>query len=232
MIIFSSIKLGLNLFFRRKINLLWAIIPFLLGIILYIAFGAWMFSMLKLFSEEILKISLVNKWSSGITFTTISIIVGVAIYFLFNWLFLLCVFFLSYPFHRLIAQNTQKELMVTTSNQNQFSLKELSNEIFKVLLNLFITLIVFACAAFPPTAFLALLGSALLVTIQFIDYPWSQNKLNFKDCLQDLKKNILNYLAMGGIGLFLMAIPLINVMFMPVLVSIFIVLFYKQRGAA
>jgi uncharacterized protein involved in cysteine biosynthesis len=232
MIIFSSIKLGLNLFFRRKINLLWAIIPFLLGIILYIAFGAWMFSMLKLFSEDILKISLVNKWSSGITFTTISIIVGVAIYFLFNWLFLLCVFFLSYPFHRLIAQNTQKELMVTTSNQNQFSLKELSNEIFKVLLNLFITLIVFACAAFPPTAFLALLGSALLVTIQFIDYPWSQNKLNFKDCLQDLKKNILNYLAMGGIGLFLMAIPLINVMFMPVLVSIFIVLFYKQRGAA
>jgi uncharacterized protein involved in cysteine biosynthesis len=222
--------MGLNLFFRKKINLLWAIIPCLLGLILYIAFGAWMFSMLKLFSEDILKLNFFNKWISGITFTTISLVVGVAVYFLFNWLFLICVFFLSYPFHRLIAQNIEQELKLSEPTGFKMNLYGVWDEILKVFLNLFLSLIVFVCAAFPPTAFIALLGSALIVSIQFIDYPWSLKKFSFNECLDDLKKNFLNYLAMGGIGLFLMAIPVINVMFMPVLVSVFIVLFHKQRG--
>ncbi|MFZ4713971.1 MAG: EI24 domain-containing protein [Bacteriovoracaceae bacterium] len=232
MIVFTSFKLGFNLFFRRKINLLWGIIPFILGVILYIAFGAWMFSMLQLFSQDILKLNFMNSWISGITFTTISILVAVAVYFLFNWLFLLCVFFLSYPFHRMISQNTLAELGIVETTRSTFSLDNLRGEVMKVLLNFVLALVVFSCASVPVFSLLAVAASAILVSIQFIDYNWSKRNFLFKDCLADLKLYFKNYLGMGLISLFIMAIPLINVMFMPVLVSVFTTLFYKQRGEA
>lgn len=232
MIVLSSFKLGFDLFFARKINLLWAILPFFFGIILYLGFGALLFSQLKYLITDVLDIQLMNEWVSGITMVSIGLLVTFVVYFLFNWFFLLCVFFLSYPFHRMISLNTEKQILTDGVVYPPFSLSALKNEMGKVLLNLLLTILVFSVAFIPLLAPLAVIGSAILISLQFVDYVWSRHNYTVQECMQDLKQYFVNYAGMGFLSLLIFAIPVINVMMMPVLVSSFTVMFYKQRGQA
>ncbi len=232
MIVLSSFKTGFDLFFAKKINLLWAILPFFFGIILYLGFGAFLFSQLQFIVTDVLDVRFVNEWISGITFVSLGLLVAIVVYFLFNWFFLLCVFFLSYPFHRMVSLNTEKQLLTETVVYPPFSFSSLKNEASKILLNLVLTVMIFVVALIPMLTPLAVIGSAILISLQFVDYVWSRHNYNLQECIHDLKKYFLNYVGMGFLSLLIFAIPVINVMMMPILVSSFTVMFYKQRGQA
>lgn len=229
MIIWSSIKKGTACFFSNHKNIWLGIIPILIGIILYFTLGIWFFSQLKILTHDYVMPQLYDSFAGTMVMGVLGIFVSVAFYFLFNWAFLIVVFFISYPFYSKISGNTYKLIKPETQQIPGWEFSGLFREFGKVLLNLTFSLIIFALTSIPFLAWLALIFSAILISIQFIDHSWIRERLTLSQCFDDLFSHPLNYFLMGTLSLFIFSIPFFNVLLMPVLISIYTVLWYEQR---
>lgn len=229
MMIWSSIKKGTACFFSNHKNIWLGLIPILIGILLYFTLGAWLFLQLKLLTHDYVMPQLYESFAGTVVVGVIGVFVSIAFYFLFNWAFLIVVFFISYPFYSKISANTYKLIRPDSIPVTKWEFSGAFREIGKVLLNLTFSVIIFTLTSVPFLAWLALIFSAILISIQFIDHSWIRERLTLSQCIDDLFSHPLNYFLIGLIALFIFSIPVLNVLLMPVMVSIYTVLWYEQR---
>lgn len=229
MIIWRSFKKGLSCFFSSHKNIWLGIIPIFLGMLLYFTIGIWFFNQLKMLAHTYVFPQIYESFAGTILVSAIGVLVSIVVYFLFNWAFLVVVFFISYPFYSKISSNTYKLIRPESSFKNNWEFSSFFRELGKFLLNLVLSIIIFFLTSNPLLAWLAIVFSAILISIQFIDHSWIREGLTLSQCLDDLFSHPLNYFLIGCLTLFLFSIPFLNVLFMPIMVSVYTVLWYEQK---
>ena len=157
--------------------------------------------------------------------------------FLVNWTFVLVVSVISSPFNDFISERVEK-IKTESSDNSLNSLQNLLKDVFKtlfyeikkVLFILFISLFVVLIDLFIPLlAPIGLFLSSLLMSSQLLDYSWSRHQYSLKECLTKLKSEWLIYSLSGFIFMILFSIPIFNLIFLPIGVVYYTLLFCEGR---
>ncbi|MFW5887912.1 MAG: EI24 domain-containing protein [Bacteriovoracia bacterium] len=234
--ILSSWKEGWKYLWGDKINLVLALIPIIVGGLLYYWLGSWAWETTSAWSKSLINeyIGEGSTWGSIVYYLFVSIIM-VVMFFIVNWTFVLAVSLIACPFNDILSERIEKKIEgKPIENMGQTFWKMirrwggiLLNEAKKVLFIMVLAIIGMLFGYFPLFTVISLIISALLVTIEFVDYSWSRHELTFKKCRNDLTKHWLAYIISGLMFMVLMSIPIINLLFLPVAISYFTVLWIK-----
>ena len=104
-------------------------------------------------------------------------------------------------------------------------LKVFYNELKKILFLIFFSFLAFSISFIPMLVPLSILLTGVVVGAGFIDYSWSRYQMNFKECLGQIKRIFIPFSIFGMIFSGAMAIPFVNLFFLPLGVVVFSVLF-------
>jgi CysZ protein len=213
----------------RKI-LLYSFIPVILGVILYYFLGSYVFTDLYAMGTGWIKSKVeVGDWIGD----AVIWILGVFFLLFMNFTFFIFVSIFASPFNDLISSRVEEVYLGKSEDNEPFAhmLKKiptiLKNEFKKISLIIFLSIINLVIGLFfPPASFVI---GGMLFAISFVDYSWSRNELDFSSCVGDLKKGFLAYL-LGGIGfMFLISIPILNLLFLPIAVIFFTIIFCELK---
>lgn len=224
----SSFFTSFSLLRKDKYILSLSIIPSLIGMILFYFLGDYFFTDL----HNLLK-SYISSYVDGGAWisTLLSFFLGILFFFIVAWTFFLTVSTIASPFNDLISERVEKKNSLSPFTEQKFSLAHilsvLKNEVKKILFILFVSIISLVLGLFfPPISFII---QGLLVAVTFLDYSWARHNMSVSECVADIKKSFVVYL-LSGIGfMFLISIPIVNVIFLPVGVIHFTNLFIKKR---
>lgn len=220
--LFSSYTMARRYLFADKINFMLAMVPVLIGIAVYVLLGGWVFQSVIPMGEEWVSSYFVNDTLGDIFYYMIVGLMTVFIYLLVSWTMVLIISLIASPFNDLISARIERK--VRGKNPEDISkgfagligklFKTLFNEIKKVIMIIFLTLIAFALNLLPILVPVAFIMTAILFAIQFVDYSWSRHDMHSKECFRDARKNWIPY-AISGSGFLLIAtIPIVN-LFLP-----------------
>lgn len=216
-----------------KILLTLAVIPILIGVGIYALIGRWLYSDVYAWGRELITSNIESSWGSLLAYILI-IILSILFFFLVNWTFVIVVSLVASPFNDLMSSRVAHKLGVRPPESAQglkakviAILKIFLNEIKKMALILSIGFIGLTISFFLPP--LALLISAGLVAISFVDYSWGRDDLSLKACFRDLFSHIVPYGIWGGFFLFLIGIPILNILVIPFAVIIFTILYEQKK---
>lgn len=214
---------ALGLFWRDKWLIVLGMIPMLIGVTLYSFVGTWMYTDLLAMGEAWVKGTVSEGTLGNILYGILVILVTIGLWFMISWTFVLVVSIISSPFNevmsarveRLIIDETPQDVGDSFSNMFKKILFILSNEVKKVLLIIGFSLIAFIFSFFPIFFPISVFLSALLLAAQFLDYTWSRHDVKMGKCFGEVRRNILGY-GVSGVGfLFLITIPVINLLTLP-----------------
>jgi len=224
---------SLSIIKSEKKIILFGAIPILIGILSYYFLGKLIFGDLYSLGNEYIKSHFqTSTWMNTLFFSLMTII----FFFLINWTFFIFVSIIASPLNDIISSLVDKHYNLDQSYKFKLSLlikklpKILINEIKKILLILILSILNFILSfIFAPASFLL---AGFILSISFIDYSWSRNDLDFKQCLNDLKKNFFLYLLSGAIFMVFISIPLLNLLFLPFAVVYFTVIYCETKAGA
>ncbi len=213
----------------KKVIML-GLIPVILGFICYYFLGGYVFNDLQLIGKEYLsKYVDASGWVGSVFFGLITILFAVFM----NFTFFIFVSVIAAPFNDLISSRVEKVYSQERDDSDAFSgiLKKLpelfKNEMKKIGFIIILSIInVIVGFVFPPASFVL---AGLILAISFVDYSWSRNEMTFSECFIDVKKGFLPYLLGGVSFLFLIAVPILNLFFLPLAVVFFTVIFCELR---
>jgi CysZ protein len=230
-------KPSFQILFKDKVNLTLALIPMLIGIMLYAFIGTWLFGSLvdqgtKWITE------LTGSGTAGGIFTWIlAAIFTVILYFVVSWTFVLLITILASPFNDMLSRRVErisKEQDLETFAASfaiigSTFIMTIGNEIKKILFILILSLVSFSLGYIPLLTPLSIMISVLLLAIGFIDYSWSRHSIPFASCFSDVRKNLINYSFGGGFFFLLITIPIVNLIVSPWATSYFTLLWIKNN---
>lgn len=217
---------AIGLIFKDPVNVLLAIIPGILSLILY-------FSILIYGIRNSDYFGIMIKRNTGIPADARWLDYGLTIVFVFfvfllmSWTFILVVGILSGPFNSIISGRIEKKMRggVVESEKSVVTHEITKNyfQLIKTELKKIVFLLLFAMLAFfiNIVPFLYPIGVIILACVlaaQFLDYSWSRHNLTFGACLKDYSMNLFPYTFYGLGFLILVTIPLVNV-FVPSLAT-------------
>jgi len=234
--VYESFSLSIDLFRKDKVILMLSLIPIGIGSILYYFLGRWV--LVNILQK-------VNTWIQGFISGDIGSIIYYIIFFTFsiififliNWTFVLVVSIISSPFNDFISDRVEKRINNDLEDDSFFSLKDLMKNIFKtvfnelkkvsciLLISIFVIIIDFLIPFLAP---IGLVFSSFLMSSQLLDYSWSRHEYPLKKCLSNLRGEWLLYSASGFIFMFLFTIPILNLVFLPIGVIYYTILFCKK----
>lgn len=214
---------ALGLFWRDKWLIVLGLIPLLIGITLYSFVGRWMYTDL-LGSGEIWVKGMVSDGALGnFLYAVLIALVTIGLYFMISWTFVLVISILASPFNevmsarveRLVIDEAPQEVGTSFSNMFKKIFFIIANEVKKVMIIITFSLIAFVFSFFPIFFPISVFISALLLAAQFLDYAWSRHDVKMSHCLSEMRRNFLGY-GVSGMGfLFLITIPIINLLALP-----------------
>ena len=222
---------------KDRVNFILAVIPVVIGIILYMFLGSWVYGTL-MDQGRLLIESYISSGSLGeVVYWLVATIFTIVLYFLVNWTFVLIITILSSPFNDMLSSRIEKKLQgrELESLGSSFSyiaknfLLTLVTEIKKVTFIIILSLVSFVFGYIPLLTPISIFISVMLLAIGFIDYSWSRHEVNFKDCLSDLRKNVVNYGIGGAFFFILISIPIVNLVVSPWATSYFTTLWIKNN---
>lgn len=228
--IFTSIPKSLKLIYSDPINLLLAIIPTIMAIVLYllvvVATCRNSEKFIGLFKEYIHTSEHADLLAKILTGVLI-----VVIFILMSWTFVLVVGIISSPFNSLLSSRIEKKLspgvIISTRSIWGNIVFSLKNELKKVLVILCLTFLAVTLNFLPLLYPVSLFLTSLLIAAQFLDYCWSRHEMPVNKCFQELMKNWLIY-GLSGFGfLLLVSIPVINALVPALATSYFTVLWVE-----
>jgi CysZ protein len=237
-LIFSNFGTAVGIFKKDKMIILLAMVPILVGLVLFSLFGTWIFEVLlddmKVWVEQTVNL---EGWGSFFSYIIIGIL-SVALYFITSWTFVLLVSLIASPFNDIISSRAERVIggqapeSISLSFSNMFKniSKIIFNEIKKIAFILFMTTMAFVISFIPMLAPISVVLSAILMAVSFLDYTWSRHELPFRECIGDVKKSFIHYGLSGAIFLALITIPVFNLFLLPFGVVYFTILFH-QRGS-
>ncbi len=222
---------------KDKSILLYAFCPVLIGIIFYALLWTWPFySILKQAKVWVEEQAYLQSWTGLAYYILMGM--GLALFWLvISWTFILCVSLVSGPFNDIISARVEKVLKgeppLSVNDSFWRTLgrikKVMLNEIKKILCVLLLSFVAFITSWIPLLFPLSIALSALLVAASFLDYNWGRLNIPLKECIEDIKSSIIPYGLSGGIFLFFISIPFINLITLPYAVIYYTILFSKQN---
>jgi CysZ protein len=228
----------LKILFGDKIILLFSMIPVAIGILLYYLFGHWIYGDILGHGKEWISQHVSSQGLNAMLFYTLVGILTIVLFFIINWTFVLIVSFLSSPFNDLISSRVEKRIL----GQNPPELKEgflamlkkikkiFWNEFKKILLIAVLSLASVTLSFFPLLAPASLIISSWLMASTFLDYSWSRHELTFAQCLGDFRRGFLKNSILGIVFIFLMSIPVVNILALPIAVVSFTMIFVQRNN--
>lgn len=215
---FKAFPLSYRMILRDPVNLLLAVIPTVIALLIYFLtiYGA-------LKNLDIITTSLRDYiHSPGAADVMGKILTAVLIIFIFilmSWTFVIVVGIIAAPFNSMLSSRIERKLVQRVIEEDKKkTFKEMLNGLGKTFINeakKLIFIAVLAVAAFFLNFFpifypLALILVALLLTVQFIDYSWSRHDMTFGACVTDAIKNIVPYTLGGFFFLLIVTVPVVN----------------------
>ncbi len=222
---------------RDKVIILLGLIPIMAGIILYALLGTWLFTDVWAYGNSWTNNLLGNGNLSGIFSYLILAIISVSLFFLINWTFVFFVSIISSPFNDIISERVERNIRglinetITVAVKKNFSGlgSILLNESKKLAFIIGVTIFAFFLGLIPVLAPISFILTAIMFSVQFVDYSWSRYHLSFINCTKDIKNNFILYFISGTVFLVLMSIPIINLISFPFAVIYFSVTHYKIK---
>ena len=219
---FSAYTAARRYLFSNKTNFMLALIPVIIGVIVYALLGGWIFNSLIPLGEQWVTSYFSNETVGDIFYYLIVGLVSVFLYLLVSWTMVLLISLIASPFNDLISSRVERlargkepeDLSSGFGNMIKKLIGTLLNEIKKVVMILLFTIIAFALNLLPVLVPLAFLITAILFAIQFVDYSWSRHDLASKECFRDTRRNWIPYAISGSGFLVLATIPVVN-LFLP-----------------
>ena len=214
---------ALGIFWRDKVLIFLAMIPVIIGVALYSLVGTWMYTDLLAKGEVWVKSMVSDGTLGNFLYAVLVTLVTVGLYFLISWTFVLVVSVLSSPFNevmsarveRLIIDETPEGIGESFGHMFKKILFIIANEFKKVLIIAVFSLVAFIFSFFPIFFPISVFISALLLAAQFLDYGWSRHDVKMGACVGEVRQNILGY-GLSGVGfLFVITIPVINLLVLP-----------------
>ena len=233
--VISNFYLSIKMMKEDKVLLLLSIIPVLIGLTFYGLLGGWIFTSIIPWGNELVASWLSIDWLGSILGWVVKTLITILFFFAINWTFFLVVSLLASPFNDLISSRVEKKLLGQNldgmgAEFSGFFSKVgfiIFNESKKVIFIILLSLISLGLSFFPLLSPVTIFLQAVLVAVNFLDYSWSRNDLNFRSCLQSYKSNFINNSVGGLLGVALLAIPGVNILSLPILV-IFFTVQYRQ----
>lgn len=237
--VIKTIKMTLGILKQDKIVLLLSLIPVLIGFVLFYFLGNYLYTDLldmgKAYIEQNIQSS---GWASAFYYL-IAGILTVTFFFLINWGFVLVVSLIASPFNDLISHRVEKIVLGKELSGLGVAFERIIgkffftivNEFKKILFIIFLTTISFALGLVPLVGpILSTVMAAYLISIQFLDYNWSRHDLTMRQCLKDLKSTPFVYLLSGLIFIFLLSIPIVNLISLPFAVIYYAIMFSDKNS--
>ena len=225
---------SLRLFKRDKWVLIFSLIPVVIGLVIYGFFGQWLLTDVYAWGMSFVDEKVEGGWLSALSWLIIAIL-SITVFFVVNWTFVIVVSIVAAPFNDLISERVEKILTGEQTGDVSDSIKKmigrfahvLINELKKIILIIFVALLGFLFSfIFPP---ISLLISVVLLAVEFLDYSWGRDELSVTQCLSDLKKSFLTYSYGGLIFLFIVGIPILNLIALPLGVVYFTCLYVEKN---
>jgi len=233
------LKKSVQFLLKDKISLSLSLIPIFIGLILY-------FSSFYYLNEALSNLthSFLSGWLNSESFIIkillylIKGLLAIIGYFLVNWTFVLIVSLLGSPLNDFISERVEKKMYGKTLKNLKQSFSHIGSKIIFILFNeikkisfiLILSSLVFILGYIPFLTPFALALSFLLVSIQFVDYVWARHDIKFKQCFQDIMKNLGFYTLSGAIYFLLISIPIIN-LFVPALATIHFTYSFNDKNS-
>lgn len=236
-LIISFKEMGRNLLLD-KINFLLAIVPILIGLALYYYFGykVYQYGMGegKIYIDRYIENNTANMFFSY----SVQIILYVVLFFLINWTFVSIVSLISSPFNDILSSRIEKKINgkplptigETFSNFLKYFLSTLFNEFKKMTVIILLTMLSLLLSLFPFFTPISLFLTILLIAIAYIDYSWSRHNLKFGACAKDVLANLLPYSLGGAFFLFLVSVPVLNLLVPSFATSFFTTMWVKNNA--
>ena len=233
----SAFKPSVHNIFKDKVNFILALIPIMIGVILYITLGAWVYGSLMDQGRALIEQYISEGALGSFVYYIVATIFTILLYFVINWTFVLIVTVMASPFNDLLSSRTEKKLRGEkldsfTESMNIIGstlIKTLFNEIKKVSFILVLSLISFVLGYVPLLTPFSLLITVLLLSVGFIDYSWSRHRISFASCVGDLRRNLISYGFGGTFFFILVSIPIVNLIVSPWATSYFTILWIKNN---
>lgn len=233
----SSFKLSYQLLLKDKISLVLALIPIIIGMLLYYFAGTAFFNGMSDYGLRLIEQYIPNDSTGEVLSYIVSALIAVLLYFIVNWTFVLVISILASPFNDLLSARIEKLVLgqkpPELSSAIGSSLKKLFftifNEIKKVSFILGLSLLAFILGLFPILAPVSFVIGALVIASEFLDFSWSRLDLPFRECKSSLKTNWFSYSLGGAFFLLLIAIPLVGILVPSWGTSFFTVLWVKNN---
>ncbi|TDJ09204.1 MAG: hypothetical protein E2O68_00680 [Deltaproteobacteria bacterium] len=231
-----ALKKALSLFKDKWIFTL-SMIPVLIGSVLYYFLGYWLYSDVLTKSKEWLTGYLSNTLGIEALYWLFVALTTVALFFVINFTFILLVSLIAAPFNDMISSRVEKLLVGKSSEDFEKSFfatfkryaSILFNEIKKIIFILTLTIFSLFIGLVPGGQIGTIIISAILISIQFVDYSWSRKELTLGGCVKDLTKNFISYFFAGSLMLVLIGVPIINLLALPFGVVFLTVIFVERK---
>ncbi|MBF0361351.1 MAG: EI24 domain-containing protein [Oligoflexia bacterium] len=234
--LFDTFNISLHLIKSDRSLQTLLLFPLVIGALLYLLFAILAFKLGVPYLQQTLikEWALLNSWAQWISYILVTL-TAILLIVLLNFTFVVVVSLFSSPFHQMISDKVEALLLRSHSlSPSDFPMEmPLKMIIYKLFLGgfndlkrisfiLFVGLFAFFISFIPFLTPISIILSALLVSYQFLDYNWSRHQLGVFSSLAEIKNNLFYYLFFGICFLFILSIPLINLLGLP-----FAVVFYS-----
>lgn len=222
---------------KDKTLILLGCFPTLIGTILYLVGGSYYYNYFTGWGKAYIEQSVSQGTFGSIVYYLLVAILTVLLFFIVNWTFVLIVTILASPFNDAISARIEKHLggealesiSLTFKNIFKLGLGVIFNESKKVSLIIFLSILAAIFGLIPILGFVSVILSALLISVEFLDYNWGRHRLTFKKCKNDLFKNGHIYGTAGLFFMFLLSIPFLNLVVLPFAVMYYSTLWFHVR---
>jgi CysZ protein len=236
--VMQSFPISLRMIFSDPINLTLALIPTILGLSIYILAIVAIFKNADYFGV-LIQNYIPDPQTAGWVGKLLTAIFIVFIFLIMSWTFILVVGIIAAPFNSMLSSRIETILVgdqVTQNRSKTFSQimsgigSTFINEFKKLVLILLLTMLALLLNLFPLFYPVGIFILALMLSVQFVDYSWSRHDMHFRNCVQDIFKNMLPYGGSGFIFLILITVPIINALVPAFATSYFTVLWLKRQN--
>lgn len=233
----ASFKPALKELTKNKVNFILTIVPVTIGIFIYFFLGSWLYGSVLSKGQELISSYISEGGFGTVVYYIVAAVVSILLFLLVNWTFVLVVSIIASPFNDLLSSRIEKSFLGQDNDKiseafggffsNIFGI--IFNELKKVSLILFLSIIAFLIGYIPLLTPISLFITVILLAMGFVDYSWSRHNIKFRDCLRDIKAHMWGY-SLGGVFFFvLVSIPIINLIVSPLATSYFTLLWLENN---
>jgi CysZ protein len=206
------------LLFSSRRAFLWAALPFLLCLALY----AGAFAALVAFDADLVDLILEpGSWWRTAVRAVLTVALWGAVLVLMALAFSAVCFAIAGPLYELLSCAVEKALTGTVQEE-PFSFRNMVVDIARgmghalVILVLGLVIAIAGLLFFPVTTVLAFLASAVLLSVEYLDYPMGRRRMDLKQKVRFARENVWEMLGLGVPLLAGLMIPFVAVVFLPV----------------